>query len=264
MSTTNVRITDGDGTLKIEPLRRGRQPTFPGGLWHEETFDQRRERAVGLPAEYAKEWARHVSELMTSDNTSAYFAYALWTKAAWGRDFKQTTRRIQRACQYAACDAFPTLNPTSLNRIPLHLAVGALVLPAEKRDGVRHVHGFVRLPSEACRIGQSRVRVETHGEAAWITMPRVLGRFTQYLRRFAEGRVTSLHIGHANGEAIDCGADQRERWRQLLYLNARGKEVRSWDCLEMVPLSLWRRLTRDARPSDDGLRFVNDAIVCTG
>jgi hypothetical protein len=61
----------------------------------------------------------------------AYYGFSHWTKAAWGQDFTQIARRVGRACQFATCDAFPTLNRSSRNRMPPHLAMAAIVLPSE-------------------------------------------------------------------------------------------------------------------------------------
>ena len=47
----------------------------------------------------------------------------------------------------------PDVVENSLNRIPLNLCLAAIVLPAQKRDGVHHGHGFLRGPLETLNVG---------------------------------------------------------------------------------------------------------------
>ena len=89
-----------------------------------------------------------------------YFAYSIWTKAPWGYDFSAIAKRLQRACQYATCDVFPAVPHGSLNRLPPTVCVSAIILPAEKQDGVRHVHGFLRVPNAAVRESFSWVTIQ--------------------------------------------------------------------------------------------------------
>jgi len=131
----NVRWRD-----RMSNWGSGRKPRFDNrSPSYEEPFRERSERARSLPPEYAKTFARFVSDLMERDEGAAYYAYDFWTTAVWGNDFAQIARRLQRACQFATCDVVPTLNRSSLNRIPPQVCVAAIVLPAQKRDGVPHV-----------------------------------------------------------------------------------------------------------------------------
>src|SRR5438128_9162486 len=127
--------------------RGSRQPRFDRTGNRSETFDQRRATARSLPAAYTQTWAQEISDLMDRDAGAAtYFGLEFWTKAPWGADSGEVTRRIQYAGQRAALDIFPTLKRSSRNRIPASMSIAAIVLPAQRRDGIPHVHGFLRVP----------------------------------------------------------------------------------------------------------------------
>ena len=211
----------------------------------EESFDQRAERARSLPSEYAAEFAQWVSTDMDRDQGAAsYYAFEVWTKAGWGDDFRQIAQRLQRACQYATCDMFPALPRTSLNRIPAHLCLSAILLPAQKRDGVPHVHGFIRVPARAQAAGLALLTVQTNGTNVKILAPQVVAGFVQYVRQLTHGAPTSFHLDHCEAQAVDLVADRDRREHKLKYLTESGPEVRSWDRLELVPGRVWKRLLK--------------------
>jgi hypothetical protein len=222
-----------------------REPRFDQhiGCW-EEPFQDRCERAWDLPREYTARLAQWISDFMDADAGSgtAYYGYECWTTAGWGRDFTQIAQRLERACQFATCDVFPSLNRSSLNRIPPHLCVSAIMLPAEKRDGVRHVHGFLRVPARAGSAPLSLLTVQTNGTNVEILAPRAAARAVHYVRQFAHGAPSSFHLDHRGAHAVDLVADQDRRREKLSYLTASGPEVRSWDLLELVPRRVWQRL----------------------
>src|SRR3989442_2384793 len=128
-----------------------------------ESFKDRRDRARSLPAEYAVRSAQYVSDVMDADVEARYFSFAVWTTAHWGHDLKQLSSKIRKACQYATCDVFPAVNRHSLNRIPPALALVAILVPGQKKDGVFHVHGFLRVPVKALGLGYTEVAVQLHG-----------------------------------------------------------------------------------------------------
>ena len=127
-----------------------------------EPFRDRRDRAKSLPAEYAVSSAQYVSDVMDADVEARYFSFAVWTTARWGRDIKQLSSKIRKACQYACCDLFPAVSRHSLNRIPPDLALMAILVPAQKKDGVLHIHGFLRVPVKALSLGYTEVAVQMH------------------------------------------------------------------------------------------------------
>jgi hypothetical protein len=61
------------------------------------------------------------------------------------------------------------------------------MLPAEKLDGVRHVHGFLRVPARAEDTPLSVLTVQTHGEITQILAPKVVARVAHYMRWWAHG-----------------------------------------------------------------------------
>jgi hypothetical protein len=208
-------------------------------------FYERREQAKNLPPAYADGFAQFVSDLIDADAAGRHFTMECWTKARWGRSANEMSRRIARACQFAACDVCPTLNRHSLNRFPPHLALAAMVLPAQKQDGIFHVHGLLRVPTSALGGPMAQVFVQTDGRRHKIEAPEAIARFAHHLRTFAGGAVTSLHIDH-NGASrvVDVTNDKVRRVLKLTYLTARGAEVRSWDELQFVPFAVWRRMTK--------------------
>jgi len=119
--------------------------------------------------------------------------------------------------------------------------MAAIILPAEKRDGVRHVHGFLRVPT-AARTPLSVLTVHTNGSSHAIAAPQIIARFVHHVRRFAQHAPTSFHLTHYDARGVDLGTDRDRRWRKLSYLVERGQEVRSWDLLELVPGRVWRRV----------------------
>ena len=140
--------TSVGGAARGTSLRTRRMPRFNlRGTSDWEPFEDRGARARSLPADYATGWAQHISDIIDADSEARYYPFAFWTTAAWGASPEQMARRIQRACQMATCDMFPTLPRSSLNRIPLRLSVAAIVLPAQKRDGVPTPTG-----SSGCRL----------------------------------------------------------------------------------------------------------------
>jgi len=147
---------------------------------------------------YSEEFAQYISDIIDADVGARYFVFAFWTTARWGRDVTELSRMMQKACQFASCDMFPSLKRSSLNRIPLHRCLAAIVLPAQRQDGVLHVHGFLRVPLAALRLGIARIAIRTNGELVWIEGPRAAERFVSYLREFAGRSSTSLHIDHEN------------------------------------------------------------------
>lgn len=219
-------------------------PRFNGTVCQaEEPFADRQERARTLPREYAAAHVGWIRNLMDAEAGVAYFSFSWWTKAPCGRNFRQMAERLQRACQEATCDHFPMLNRSSLNRIPPHLCVSAIMLPAEKQDGVRHAHGFLRAPVAALSAPSAVTVVQTHGTDVTIRAPQVIAGLVRHLRQSVNGGPTSLHIDHHDGYAINVAADRDSREKTFTYLTAAGPEVRSWDRLEWVPGPVWRRLT---------------------
>lgn len=225
----------------------GREPRFDNHIaCREEPFEDRSERARDLPREYPARFARWVSDLMDAEaGAASYYGYELWTKAGWGEDFSEIAKRLQKACQFASCDTFPSLNRSSLNRIPPHLCLSAIMLPAQKRDGVPHVHGFLRVPAAAGCAGLSLLTVQTNGTNVEILAPRAVTGFVQYVRQFTHGWPTSLHLDHHQAHAVDLVADPSRRWGKLKYLIAPGQEVRSWDRTELVPRRVWHRILKN-------------------
>jgi len=132
----------------LEAIAFGRGGCLGSPRWRpiRKPFEDRRDRARSLPAAYANGFAQHVSDLIDADVGARYYAFAFWTTAGWGRYSVQVARRIQRACQFASCDVFPTLNRRSLNRIPFNLSLAAIVLPAQRRRLPRS-----RIPTSAAK-----------------------------------------------------------------------------------------------------------------
>ena len=161
-----------------------------------EPLHERRARVLVLPSAYSEAFAQYLSDIVDADVDARYFVFAFWTKARWGRDVRELSRMIQKACQFASCDMFPSLNKSSLNRIPRHFCLAAIVLPAQRPDGVFHVHGFLRVPLAALTFGVTQVSVQTNSRRVRIEAPRAVERFVSYLREFAGGSPTSLHINH--------------------------------------------------------------------
>ena len=102
---------------------------------------------------------------------------------------------------------FPTLYPSSLQRIPVSMAFPAIVLPAQKRDGVPHVHAFVRIPNAARPDARSRLTIQEGGVSVEILAPKAVTRFVAHLRELAHGP-SSLHLAHHNGAASNMATNQ--------------------------------------------------------
>jgi len=51
------------------------------------------------------------------------------------------------------------------------MALAVLYLPAQKEQGVHHIHGFVRIPSEALQLGFQKMRIDTDGAKRVVTVP---------------------------------------------------------------------------------------------
>jgi hypothetical protein len=194
-SVARAGVADGmEGGVQHQRQHHGRVAVRGSGSF--EPFRERRARALALPAAYASEFAQYVSDVIDVDVGARYFSFAFWTKAPWGRDSVQVSRMIQRACQYASCDECPTLSRSALNRIPLHWALAAILVPAQKQHGVLHVHGFLRVPVAAVNAGITVMSVQTNGTRIRVSAPRAVERFATYLRKFAGGSATSLHVDH--------------------------------------------------------------------
>jgi hypothetical protein len=216
------------------------------GPYGGEPFHERRARSLALPASYAGTWAQFVSDVIDADVGARYVSFAFWTKAFWGGDPEQVARKVQQACQFAACAMFPTINRHSLARIPLHYCPAAILVPAQKQGGVPHVHGLLRVPIAALNVGITVMSVETKGTRIRVSAPSAVERFAAFLRRFASGWPTSLHVDHDTSEAmpavIDVTSNREARARVLGYLTQPGAEVRSWDLVQLVPRRQWSQL----------------------
>ncbi len=184
----------------LEAIDFGRGGCLGSPRWRPiwKPFEDRRDRARSLPAAYANGFAQHVSDLIDADVGARYYAFAFWTTAGWGRYSVQVARRIQRACQFASCDVFPTLNRRSLNRIPFSLSLAAIVLPARKQDGVFHVHGFLRVPLKALARGCTVFAIRSNGRTIQVSGPVAVERFVAHLREFCGRARTSLHVIHTD------------------------------------------------------------------
>ena len=186
-----------------------------------------------------------ISDLIDADDDARYYALDFWTKAPWGRDQVQLPRQIGKTCQFASCRLFGDLNRNSLNRIPLHLSLGVMMLPAQKRDGVFHVHGFLRVPQAALTLGRDRLSQDTDGRRCVVDAPLAVVLFASYLREFSAGAPSSLHIDHQEAtfpHATDMTTDKKRRVEKLGYLTQAGAEVRSWDLMMFVPKNAWKPL----------------------
>jgi hypothetical protein len=161
-----------------------------------ETLGQRRERAQRLPVAYDNAFAAFISDVMDSDKGSSYFGFDFWTTAIWGRDWREVHRFIAKACQFAACDLFPTLNRKAVKRIPTQLALGAFVIPAQKTGGVPHVHGFLRVPALALNLGRGEALIQTRGRTVRVECALAVERFVVHLREFTDEQPSSLHFDH--------------------------------------------------------------------
>jgi len=140
----------------------------------EEPFEERRRRVHSVSPAYASSWAQFMSELIDADTGEAtYYAYAFWTKAPWGESFDEIVFSLRRACELASCAIFPALKRISRKRIPPTSCAMAMVLPAQREDGVPHVHG-TRLSdrcSDVSRRGADSIPRSNRGRGARAGLP---------------------------------------------------------------------------------------------
>ena len=106
------------------------------------------------------------------------------------------------------------------------------------------MHGFLRVPACARSAGLCLTTVQTNGRSHQIVAPTAVARLVHRVRWFAAAP-TSLHLTHRNLQAVDFALDPQRREQKLDYLLAPGREVRSWDRLEVVPGHVWRRLIKE-------------------
>jgi hypothetical protein len=204
-------------------------------------------RLEPVPTEYARSASDWISALIDRDAGAPYIAVDLWTTARWTQNPLELTRMIRRSCAEAAADAFPMLNPKSVNRMPLDLSVAALVLPAQKPDGVFHAHLFLRLPPVAASRPYVSLTVQTNGRFTVIQAPPVAKYFVRQFRWRSGRYPSSVHLVHDDRQqpvAIDLAVDRVRRAERLRYLTDIGEERRYWGALEFVPGRFWKRLER--------------------
>ncbi len=138
-----------------------------------------------------------------------------------------------------------------------------IFVPAQKEDGVYHVHGFLRVPAAALALARSLMTVQTKGAAVVVDAPLAVQRFAQQLTRSCGRFPYSLHIDHeseAKPSLVDVAVNRSRRAEKLDYLIEPGPEVRSWDAMAWVPGRLWRRLDKrwaaDASATREGDEVV--------
>jgi hypothetical protein len=80
--------------------------------------------------------------------------------------------------------------------MPLEYALAAMFVPAQKEDGVLHLHGYLRVPLAALAIGMTEMVVDTDGQPVRITAPTAVASLATQLERLAKGARLSLHVAH--------------------------------------------------------------------
>jgi hypothetical protein len=179
---------------------------------------------------------------------ASYYGYECWTTAPFGKNFDQMSLHLSRACDCATCYVFPDLKRISRKRRPHTMCAAMIILPAQRQDGVLHVHGFIRVPTLAARCGDKAMLIQEQGVGTAIVAPTILADLVMYMRVFALDYNTSFHVAHDHGHATDLVSDRKRRQEKLEYLIKYGLEVRSWDRVDLVPWQCWQRLLKTDRP----------------
>jgi hypothetical protein len=212
-----------------------------------EPVRERRAQVVNLPAEYARGFAEWTAMIIERDWTSSYYAFDFWTTSLWGRDLESLAQLLRRACVNTSCALCPTLNPRSGNRFPLDRAVAVAWLPAQKEDGVLHLHALLRIPVSALDGGTVQMIVKTDGRAVAVEAPTAVTTFATSVLRTCGRAASSLHFDHTEGvmPSVKSVSDDRSQFEgRIEYLLQAGAEVRSWDRFAWTPHRIWARLMK--------------------